>query len=121
MGQDLSGEVRAARARLRALRAVIEAGGTSALPLDRALALEAGAMATIARLVKAQHEVNPGAGKSGDFKILIELTEPAAALDLGPRVPDLEAGGRAPKLEAGELVDAPKPQVGDASGWDDVE
>lgn len=93
---DLAGEIAAARVRLEGFRRVILEGGTAALPLDRALVLEGHALSVLARLVKAQHEVNPAAGKTGDFKVLVELTGAAAGVDMGDRVPNLEAGALPP-------------------------
>jgi hypothetical protein len=76
-------------------------------------------MSAIGRLVKAQFEVNPGAGKAGDFRISIELTDGAAAIDLGPRVPNLEAGNGAKGARKPIEPEAKrKPMVG-GSGWDD--
>ena len=119
LGTDLTTEIDAARARLEALRQVIARGGTGALPIDRAIQLEAITMSAIGRLVKAQFEVNPGAGKAGDFRISIELTDGAAAIDLGPRVPNLEAGTGAKGARKPIEPEAKrKPMVG-GSGWDD--
>jgi hypothetical protein len=119
LGTDLTTEIDAARARLGALREIIARGGTGALPLDRALTLEAITMGAIGRLVKAQFEVNPGAGKAGDFRISIDLTEGAAAVDLGPRVPNLEAGNGGKSARKPIETEAKRKPMVDGSGWDE--
>lgn len=119
---DLSDELAAARARLAALRDIIARGGSAALSLDRAIVLEAGTMAVIGRLVKAQHDVNPGAGKAGDFRVSVELTDGAASVDMGERVPKLDpkSSGKSTRspLKPETQPEVKRRPVG-GSGWDE--
>lgn len=120
LGTDLTTELDASRSRLDALRQVITAGGAPGLPLAQALALEASTMNLIGRLVKAQHEINPAAGKSGDFRIAIDFTEAAKGFDMGPRVPELEGGsGKKAERKPLEPEQSHRPPV-DSDGWDET-
>lgn len=122
---SLQSELEYLRKRLNFARAIVLSGGTSALPLEKALELEARTMAEIRQCAVAQQDMHPGQGVSGNFVIALEHTgsgdsQPTEA----NRLPDLE--GKAPLPEAAAPA-APqpdeKPVVGATGnpGWDETE